>query len=84
VRPEDIRAYLRRDWEAVARLKARFWVEDQERRGPLEALKIADGLRCHVAGIRPEWPSVEEREADLAVHIRVSESLRRVARTGLD
>jgi hypothetical protein len=74
----DIRAYMQRDWGLVRELKDRYWAERKRTLTPDEALSIADQLRQHAQTLRPDWPDPQEREADLQVHARVSESLRRV------
>lgn len=76
VRKEDLIAYARRDWAAVEERKRAHWAA--AKLTPEEALQIADDLRRHVAALRPDWPSREERQSDRATHIRVVESLRRV------
>ena len=78
VRTEDIIAFARRDWEAIAELKRRHWAEETSRMTAAEALALGDELRRHALALHPEWPTAEHRREDLAVHIRVSESLRRV------
>jgi hypothetical protein len=76
VRKEDILAFAQRDWDAIAEHKRRYWAErpmtDDER------LHIADELRRYARTLHPDWPTPEERESDLAMHMRVSEALRRV------
>jgi hypothetical protein len=78
MRAEDVRAYLSRDWAAVAELKEETWLEQRRRRGAAGALEVADELRRQVRALRPSWPSAEERAEDLAVHARLGEQLRRV------
>jgi hypothetical protein len=80
VRPEDVRAFVDRDWGAQAELKERFWLDQKRRYGLQWALQAADELRRQVIALRPGWPSLEERDEDLAVHARVAAVLRRVAR----
>ncbi|HLX09095.1 MAG TPA: hypothetical protein VKY89_14675 [Thermoanaerobaculia bacterium] len=75
---DDIRAYAGRDWALVEDLKRRFWIERKQALSLVEALAVAEDLRLHVRGLRPDWPSEEERAEDLAVHARVSASLRSV------
>lgn len=73
-----IRDYLSRDWDAMRAAKDDYWAARIRRLGPREGLRIADHLRRQVLARQPEWPSKAERSADLAVHARVAELLRRV------
>jgi len=79
VNAEDIRAFARRDWAAVAETKARFWADRKRSMTPDEALAAADMLRQHARALRPDWPDSAERDEDRAVHVRVSEALRAVS-----
>jgi hypothetical protein len=81
MKPEDIQAYMDRDWARVRKLKERYWVEQKATMTPDEALAIADSLRRQAKALRPDWPSERERAEDLATHIRVSEALRSVSVT---
>lgn len=81
MRREDLIEFARRDWQSVAEAKDRFWVDQKRRMTPAEALHLADDLRLAVIRQRSDWPSDEERAADLATHARVSESLQRVPST---
>ncbi|MGH2830705.1 MAG: hypothetical protein ACRDJM_09500 [Actinomycetota bacterium] len=76
---EDIVEFATRDRAALARLKARHWGTRRRERGAAEGLRAAEELRKHLAVLRPDWPSPEERAQDLADHIRTGEMLRRVA-----
>ena len=78
MRREDLIAFARRDWPSVAAMKDRFWVEQKRHMTPGQALQLADDLRSSVTSRRGDWPSDDERRADLETHVRVSESLRRV------
>jgi hypothetical protein len=78
MRREDLVAFARRDWDAVAVSKRRRWAQQKARMTAAEALRLGDELRRHVRALQDGWPSREDRAADLAVHVRVSESLRRV------
>lgn len=79
--PEELRDFATRDWEELARLKTQYWLERKRALGPAEGIRVADQLRRHVRLTRPDWPSAEDREEDLAHHVRLGEMLRRV-RTG--
>ncbi len=80
MREEDVITFARRDWRAIADAKRRRWAEQKRSMTPAEALNVGDALRDHVSALHDGWPSEEDRSRDLAVHIRVSESLRRVKR----
>ena len=77
---DDIRAFVHRDWAAVERQKAEFWAERKRTMSAAEALSAAESLRRYVCLVRPSWPDQDERDADLAVHTRVTEALRAVFR----
>ena len=68
--PKDVLGYVRQ--------RERFWAERRKRMTPTEKLALVDDLRAYVKRRCPDWPSVEEREEDLAMHGRVSEMLRSV------
>lgn len=78
MRREDLIAFARRDWQLLAALKERFWIEQKQRMSASDVLQIGEELRAAVMSRRADWPSDEERRADLASHERVSESLQRV------
>ena len=79
VEADDVRAFARRDWSAVAESKAGFWADRKRTMTAGEALAIAEALRIHVRALRPDWPDPRSRDEDLAVHARVAEALRAVA-----
>jgi hypothetical protein len=76
---DDIHAYMSRDWDAVRRWKDEYWAERIARLGPMEAFRIAEGLRQHALWINPSWPTPAERREDLAAHEQLSEKFRRAA-----
>lgn len=77
VRNEDIIAFARRDWDAIAEHKRRYWAGNAMTAD--ERLCIADELRRYALESHPDWTR-EQREEDLATHVRVGEALRRVRR----
>ena len=79
---EDIRAFAARDWAAMAEAKAQFWAERKRSMTPTEALATAEMLRQHALQVKPGWPDADERAADLAFHVRISEALRAVSTNG--
>lgn len=78
VTDEEIRAYAGRDWALLEAAKRGHWAERKRTLSPAEALEVADALRRHVRAIRPDWPSQEERAADIERHAWVSACLCRV------
>lgn len=76
---EDLIAYARRDWGALAEVKRTFQRTESARRGGAENLAIVDQLRAQVHAQRPDWPTEADREADLAAHIALAARLRRAA-----
>lgn len=73
----DLRAFLDRDWAAVREAKDAYWADATRVRGALEALRMADELRMQTRQFHPDWPTAEDRAADLEAHERLSERLRR-------
>lgn len=51
----------------------------RKRPGLRGALRIVGALYRHMKRLRPDWPTLEEREEDLRTHIRVSAVLVRTA-----
>jgi hypothetical protein len=80
MRKEDILEYVNRDWAAIERMKLRHWAT--QRLTPTEALVACGNLRDYALSLHPDWPTEKDRREDLANHIRVSESLRRVKLPG--
>lgn len=76
--PESLRAFIDRDWSAIARSKERYWLDYKRTHGVAAAMRLADGLRQQVLAARPDWPSAEEREEDMATHLRVIDVIRRI------
>ncbi len=79
VKAADIRAFARRDWAAIQRLKQDQWREQKRALPPSAAIQLAAGLFQFVRTLKPDWPNPQEREADLASHIRVAGILHRAA-----
>jgi hypothetical protein len=75
--PRTISTFIELDWAAAARDKERWWRDYKREHGPAAGVRFADELRRQVLAARPDWPSEEEREEDLATHLRVIEVLRR-------
>jgi hypothetical protein len=78
VNHDEIRAFAGREWPLVEEAKQRYWTERKRTLSPAKALEVAEGLRCHVRALRPDWPSLTERAEDLEMHAKVSACLRSV------
>jgi hypothetical protein len=79
VNPDDLRAFARRDWDAVARHKRAYWAERYAREGAAPARQAAAALLDHAR--RVAGGSVTSgRIVDLAGHLNVRDRLDRAAR----
>ena len=74
----DIRRYMSRDWQASRDAKDAYWAARISQIGPGEGLRIADELRRQAIRQNPRWPSSDDRQNDLAAHVRLAKLLRRV------
>ena len=77
----DIRAFVKRDWAAVADLKATYW-DNLKTSAPGLGTAVGDELRRHAIALRPKWPTAENRREDLATHARVAAALKSVSIKG--
>jgi hypothetical protein len=77
---DDLIRFATRDWAAVADAKVSYWVERKAAMSPAAIMQLGDDLRRHALAMRPDWPGDADRAADAALHHRVSEALRAVAR----
>lgn len=75
---QDLIAFAQRDWPAIADLKTAAWIKRRQQLGPTDSSRTSDDLRRHVRATRPDWPTDAARAADLASHVALGESLRRV------
>jgi hypothetical protein len=79
---DSIRAFLGLDWAARASTKEDAWRSFKREHGPAGSLRIADDLYRQAKVARPGWPTAQDREEDLATHLRVEEIIRRVPPRG--
>lgn len=75
---KDLIRFAERPWEVIGEGDAEHWLARKRELGPAEGIRMAAELRALVAVQRPDWPRPADRAADLEVHARVSEGLRRV------
>lgn len=71
MRRQDLIAFARRDWAAIAELKDEHRRARRRRESALEIFSAVDALRAQVHAQRADYPSPSERDADLASHVLV-------------
>jgi hypothetical protein len=79
----QVRAYAARGWQMAARLEREHWAREVAERGPLATFVASEALRQHMCQVRPDWPSEQERQEDLAHHIALKRAIDRAARAFL-
>jgi hypothetical protein len=67
---EDVLAFRDRDWSAFERAPVT--------RDPQSCIRLAGSLHAQVRHACPDWPTDDERAADLDAHVRLSETFRRI------
>jgi hypothetical protein len=77
--PDDVRAFLRRDWDAVAASKRAYWAERFDADGPSATWEASNALLIDVQQMHADWPTSEQRADDYSHHERVCERLDRAA-----
>jgi hypothetical protein len=78
----DIRQFMSRDWRRARDAKDEYWAGRIRQLGAEEAFRVAEELRLQNICQNPNWPSNEDRQEDLAAHMRLAELLQRVPYTG--
>ena len=76
---EDLRAYAQRAWHAAETLKQEHWAREVAEPGPLVTFEASQALWEHMRALRPDWPTPEERRADLAHHVALKQLIDRAA-----
>ncbi|HWB18247.1 MAG TPA: hypothetical protein VG538_17720 [Vicinamibacterales bacterium] len=77
--PDDIRAFVNRDWDAVVASKTAYWAERFQREGWQPAWEAAQVLRAEMRRVRPDYPNERERALDFAAHLALRDKLDRAA-----
>ncbi len=70
--PDELRAMMARPWDVLERAGARHWAAEPPEAHLRAAQELYDLGRQH-----HDWPSAEERAADLAAHQRLARLLQR-------
>ena len=76
----DLRRFADRDHAAVERLKRAHWVRVYREQGGLATWRAGQALLEHVRRLYPDFPSPQERAADLAHHLELKRLLDRASR----
>lgn len=75
----DVEAFVHRDWPAVQASKAAYWAEQFRNHGWRPAWMAADALWLDVRRTQPHYPSAEDRDRDLAEHVKLCADLDKAA-----
>ena len=75
---QALRDFASRDWSSVARAKTAHWAQ-MHRENPRAVWDSAQALLTHVRSFRPDFPTDEERQADLRDHLALRSRLDRAA-----
>jgi hypothetical protein len=70
-----IEAFVKRDWDAVARSKTNYWVDRFRQAGWRATWQAADQLLADMRAARPDYPTARDREQDLADHLALRRAL---------
>lgn len=76
----EIREYLARDWELIERVKTHQWIEQKAKLTPSAVFESGAALLEYARTVRPDWPNMTDRQADLDAHVRLADLLQRACR----
>jgi hypothetical protein len=77
--PAALRAYVRRDWRAIAASKRTYWANRHRNEGSHATVDASRALLLEMRRARPDYPTPEDRRADLDAHVRLQALLERAA-----
>jgi hypothetical protein len=77
---DDLRAFVGRDWAAVAASKRAYWAERYRLEGSLPAQQASEALFEHARRLQSTIFSDAYRSDDLAHHLSVRDRLDRASR----
>jgi hypothetical protein len=77
--PDDVRAFMNRDWDAVAASKIAYWAERFQRDGWRPAWDAGEALRAETRRVRPDYPNERERALNFADYLALRSRLDRAA-----
>jgi len=76
---DAIRAFVARDRDRVAALKRDHHAKRHRASRGTSGLEAARVLRVHARRVRPDWPTVRDRDEDLADHVALKGQIDRAA-----
>lgn len=76
---ESIREFVRRDRQAPADAKQRFWADSTRMSDPLAPWHASQALFHHVRAIQPDYPRHADREQDYRDHVDLKHRIDRAA-----
>lgn len=76
---DDVRAFVQRDWDALAASKTAYWAERFQSDGWQPAWQAADALLLEMRRARPDYPDEQERTLDFSAHLALRSRLDRAA-----
>lgn len=74
-----MRAFVNRDWNAVAANKTSYWADRFRAQGHQPAWDAANALLADMRRVRLDYPTTDSRADDLHAHVRVCTALTRAA-----
>jgi hypothetical protein len=77
--PRDLIALAKRAWTAAGASEREHWGREYAARGEAVTFQASQALWIHMRAVRPDWPSEQERRADLAHHVALKRLLDRAA-----
>ncbi|MEY4636477.1 MAG: hypothetical protein RJA55_2275 [Acidobacteriota bacterium] len=82
--PDDLRAFVQRDWAAAARAKQQYWADRYRGEGGAPARHAATLLLEHARRLGVLRLSAADRRDDFAHHLEIRDRLDRAARAFAD
>jgi hypothetical protein len=68
VTAEDLKRFAGRDWAAAEARKRDYWRDQYRQHGAAPARAASTALLLHMRAVRPDYPSIRDREDDYAAH----------------
>lgn len=77
---DNLRRFADRDRASVERLKRAYWIRMYREQGGLATWRAGVALFEHARRVRPDFPTADDRAADLAHHVELKGLLDRASR----